>query len=160
MNTYKITQTRRNPKFPIFRKFCVDVCKKPLVTQDEYLKAIDKYLDISRAGSGSSRRANLRWVRLVAHKYLRTSVLSESQNYPRSVFMALKSHNAISSPVSGCQVHNSVVGRREGHYSRRYLNGRVTDMFGYMTRKLASITAPFGRSSCASERLPISSDRG
>lgn len=160
MNTNKTAQTRRNPKFSIFRHFCADACKKRMVTHEDYMQAIDMYLDISRSGGTTIRKIHYRWVQLVSLKYRRTSLLSKSQNYPRSVFLALKSHNAISPSNSGSQVHNSVVGRREGHYSRRYLNGHVTDMFGYMAKKLASVTAPFGRSSCASERLPISSGRG
>ncbi|WP_028467971.1 hypothetical protein [Neptunomonas japonica] len=124
----------RNPRFPIFRKFCADACKKPLVTQDEYLKAIDMYLDISRAGNGSSRRANLRWVQLVAHKYLRTSVLSESHNYPRSVFMALKSHNrTVSRHTASPQDTKSGGGRSSSHRLGRYNNPFQGEFFKRLT---------------------------
>ena len=79
-----------------YRHNCASVCRKKLVTFDDYHACVDWYLLIAINGGTSQRKMNYRWMQLVRSKFLRTSLRAgKSNNYPRSAFMALKSHNRI-----------------------------------------------------------------
>lgn len=139
-----------------YRRQCAKTYKQPVVSQTDYLSCVDQYYVISTSGSRARRACNYRWLQCVFLKYRRTSINGRQINpntYPVSAVIAFASHSKIGSPFNGRQVRNPVVGRREGHYSRRYLTALVSDMFGYARHRLAPSTAPLSRSSCAPERL-------
>ncbi|SIS44606.1 hypothetical protein [Neptunomonas antarctica] len=138
----------KNPKYSLFRRFCADSCKKRVVTHSDYMQAVDMYLEISRSGDTSLRKIHYRWVQLLSLKFRRTSFMAPNPTqYPRSVFMALKSHSAISSRIDAkvIQDYNSVGGRWTAHPVRRFFRAFQRDFFGYPkkhnTQQLAPATA-------------------
>lgn len=141
------TASKRNPNHALFRQFCFAVCSQKLVTQEDYHAAVDWYISLARGGSSCTRKINYRCVQVVSLKYRRTSFLYDSNNYPRSVFMALKSHNAISSrnDASLSKDKKSVGGRWTAHPVRRFFSSFQRDFFGYPKKgsstQLASATA-------------------
>ena len=144
--------------YTLYILLCKDLMAKPIITLEEYLSAVDLYLTISAVPRAHVNRSAIRHLQAVYHKHKRTSLISSDPNrYPLSLALAFRSHARIQSLVAGCQVRKSGVGRVEGHYSTRLLHGVMTDMFGYASRRLATLKAPFGRPSCAPKRLLSSS---
>lgn len=118
-----------------YRHYCAAVCSQKLVSFEDYQACVDWYLSIAINGGSSARKINYRWMHLVRSKFLRTSLKAGNTNYyPRSAFMALKSHNRIvSRHTASPQDTKSGGGRSSTHRLGRYNDPFQGEFFKRLT---------------------------
>ena len=130
-----------------FRTCCLMTLRRKAVSLEDYLFMVDWYLTISTMGEPRSRRLSLRWLQLVNLKFRRTSIWSPyPECYPRAVLNALRRHDRIAQEIQQRQLKQPFPGTcglttphtgrwissiTVGGSIRRFLNGKVSDMFGY-----------------------------
>jgi hypothetical protein len=137
----------KNISHKYFRRCCAMILQSKVVSLEQYLDLVDWYLTISASENSHSRRLSLRWLQLVNLKFRRTSIWAKfPECYPRAALNALRYQDRIANDIAQrslqqpfpvkCVPTTTHSGRwissiTVGGSIRRFLNGKVTDMFGY-----------------------------